>query len=315
LNIIFTRGPNDPRTLNKFFFGLDFYNRHKVVLRKLTISDCFVEDRFKTVEEFRIAGLPLTPVLWMRLQLSLLNSNRDLFNPLLSWPTLPISLSSFHDTVKRGSKKFSKIIQFKSDSTCKINESQSVATFCNLINLAVPSAETVSSVYGGWSISFLPNDFQEFIFFERNNFFKTGTRAANYVVNLDDRCSFCCIINPDTVARESFFHLFFTCPTTCLLLRGVTRLGGLLHSPDDDSFMEKYWFGSRDGKSSVSLILIYEIFRYVIWKFKLRRIVPTQLYFFDNFVSCLRHVKLLRPVFFDTLLEHFNRETILQALG
>jgi hypothetical protein len=72
--------------------------------------------------------------------------------------------------------------------------------------------------------------------------------------------------------------------------------------------MEKYWFGTHEGKSSVSLTLIYEIFRYAIWKFKLRRIVPTQFYFFVNFVSCLRHVKLLRPVFFDTLLVHFNRD-------
>jgi hypothetical protein len=314
-NPVFTRGPNDPRTLNKFFFGLDFYNRHKVSLRTLTLTDCFMEERFKTIEEFRDSGLPLTPVTWMRLQLALVNSNRDIFNPRLSWPTLPSTLGGFHNTVKRGSKKFSKIIQFKFANNWIINESQSVVTFCNLINLAVPSIETISTVYGGWSFSFLPNDFREFIFLERNNYLKTGTRAANYVINLDDRCSFCRVINPDTVVRESFFHLFFTCPTTCLLLRGVTRLGGLLYPPDGDFFMEKYWFGSLEGKTSVSLTLIYEIFRYVIWKFKLRRIVPTPIYFFENFVSCLRQVKLLRPAFFDTLLAHFNCEIIFQALG
>jgi hypothetical protein len=139
--------------------------------------------------------------------------------------------------------------------------------------------------------------------------------VANYVANLDDRCTFCRIINPQTLVRENFFHLFFSCPTTRLLLRGMTRLGGLLYSPDENLLSEKYWFGLIDGKPTGSLILIYEIFRYLIWKFKLRRIVPTQIYFFENVVSCLRHIKLLRPGFFDTFLVHFNRDTILQALG
>jgi hypothetical protein len=314
-NPAFSRGPNDPRPLNKFFFGVDFYNRHKILLRNLTMGDCFADDRFKSIEEFTLDNLPLTPVIWMRLQLALVNCNRTLFNPPLQWPTLPTTLSGLHDTVIRGSKKFSKIIQFKSASCYIINESQSVVTFCNLVNLVVPPAETVSAIYGSWSNSFLPNDFREFIYLERNNFLKTGTRAANYVANLDDRCTFCRIINPDTVVRESFFHLFFTCPTTCLLLRGVTRLGGLIHLPDDNSFMEKYWFGSLDGKTLASLTIIYEIFRFVVWKFKLRRIVPTQLYFFDNFVACLRHIKIIRPLFFETILVHFHRDVILQALG
>jgi hypothetical protein len=314
-NPAIVRGPNDQRTLNRFFFGLDFYNAHRAVLRKLTLNDCYVGNRFKTMEEFGNIGAPLTPVIWMRLQLSLINLNRDLFNPQLSWPTLPGTLDGFHDTVRRGSKQFSKIIQFRSASTYKIDESTSVATFCNLINVAIPSAVTLSTTNGGWSFSFLPNDFREFIFLERNNFLKTGNRAANYVANLDERCSFCRVINPQTLVRETFFHLFFSCPTTCLLLRGMTRLGGHLYSPDENLFIEKYWFGSIDGKPTVPLILIYEIFRYVIWKFKLRRIVPTQINFFENFVSCLRQIKLLRPGFFDTFLIHFNRDTILQALG
>jgi hypothetical protein len=314
-NPAIVRSPNDQRTLNKFFFGLEFYNSHRTALRKLTLNDCYVGDRFKTMDEFEIIGVPLTPLLWMRLQLSLINLNRDFFNPQLSWPTLPVTLDGFHDTVKRGSKKFSKIIQFRSSCTYKIDESTSVTTFCNLINVAIPSALTLCTTNGGWSFSFLQNYFREFIFLERNNFLKTGNRAANYVANLDERCTFCRIINPQTLVRENFFHLFFSCPTTRLLLRGMTRLGGLLYSPDENLFIEKYWFGLIDGKPTGPLILIYEIFRYVIWKFKLRRIVPTQIYFFENVVSCLRQIKLLRPGFFDTFLVHFNRDTILQALG
>ncbi len=314
-NPAIVRSPNDQRTLNNFFFSRDFYNLHKITLRNLTLNDCYIGDRFKTINEFGLIGVPLTPLLWMRMQLSLTNLSRDLFNPQLSWPTLPTTLDGFHDTVKKGSKKFSKIIQFRSASTYMIAESTSVVTFCNLINTAIPSAVTLCTTNGGWAFTFLQNDFREFIYLERNNFLKTGNRVFNYAANIDDRCTFCRIINPQTVARETFFHLFSNCPTTRLLLRGMTRLGGLLYLPDENLFNEKYWFGLIEGKPTESLILIYEIFRYLIWKFKLRRLVPTQTYFFENFVSCLRHIRSLRPGFFDTFLVHFNRDTILQALG
>jgi hypothetical protein len=80
-NPAIVRSPNDQRTLNKSFFSREFYNLHRTTLRNLTLNDCYVGDRFKTIDEFEIIGVPLTPLLWMRMQLSLTNLSRDLFNP------------------------------------------------------------------------------------------------------------------------------------------------------------------------------------------------------------------------------------------
>ena len=54
------------------FFGINFYNAHKPIIRSLTFSQCFMGPRMKTPGEFAADGLPLLPAVWMRLQAAIL---------------------------------------------------------------------------------------------------------------------------------------------------------------------------------------------------------------------------------------------------
>jgi hypothetical protein len=50
------------------FFGNAFYDLHKDKIRSLKYADCHTELGFKTFQDFRADGLPLTLALWMRLR-------------------------------------------------------------------------------------------------------------------------------------------------------------------------------------------------------------------------------------------------------
>ena len=56
------------------FFGRNFYDRYKSKVRSLIFSSCYIGPRLKTVAEFAADGLPLTSVVWMRLQAALTHS-------------------------------------------------------------------------------------------------------------------------------------------------------------------------------------------------------------------------------------------------
>jgi hypothetical protein len=50
------------------FFGNVFYDLHKDKIRSLKYADCHTEMGFKTIQDFRFEGLPVTIALWMRLR-------------------------------------------------------------------------------------------------------------------------------------------------------------------------------------------------------------------------------------------------------
>jgi hypothetical protein len=116
-------------------------------------------------------------------------------------------------------------------------------------------------------MNFLTNDLREFIYLGRNNSLRVGAVAAHIRENIDNRCTFCRIVNADTVHRETFTHLFYMCPVTKLLLRGLTRTIGLSLTLDHPGFIDMYWFGKKNDKFFLSIFLIFELFRYCIWNF------------------------------------------------
>jgi hypothetical protein len=110
-------------------------------------------------------------------------------------------------------------------------------------------------------------------------------------------------------------HLFIHCPITIALLRGLTRSLGLKHIPGTVDFSSKFWLGLVMDKFEISLFLTFAIFRHLIWKFKQRKIIPTQPTFVCVFISYLKMIKEVRPALFNTIITHFSDQLLLQAMG
>jgi hypothetical protein len=312
-NPAFKRSAIDNRPLDKNFFGNLFYNNNKNILRSLTFEQCFPEGTYRTLEGFMDIGLRITIALWMKLSLAL-NYNKRL---LSSEPSSNVVRSVEHllDSVKKGSAKFRRILLAKSINLSDPSLSQSVVTFNRNVSLDIPDKVNLLHTLGVWNLSFLSNDHREFFFLERNNLLRVGAVAIHIWNNVNDRCTFCRILNPDTVNRETFIHLFKACPVTINLLRGLTRTVGLLYNLDTEGFNSMYWNGIKNGKFHLDILLIFEMFRHCVWSFKKRRIIPTQINFAQNFTSTLNTIKLLRYSLYLEIATHFDNVVFSQAMG
>jgi hypothetical protein len=167
-NPAFKRGPMENRLLDCTFFGNAYYKSNSPRLRALTVGDCFIEDNFRSVVEFAQLDLHFTQATWMRLRSSILYTKNKLHEPSPVY-SRPLSLSSYLDSFKKGSKKFRKILDNEQICNTDLSSLVSVNSFAGITNTPIPENEDLVYILGSWNMSFLPNTFREFIFLCRNN--------------------------------------------------------------------------------------------------------------------------------------------------
>jgi hypothetical protein len=125
----------------------------------------------------------------------------------------------------------------------------------------------------------LSSDLKAFSFKFRNNILPLSNRIANFDQNADPICRFCRIIDEESVQRESFSHCFYDCDTVNNFIYRFNR--EFFGEVDPDRIKTGYWFGyyrntdslSRQGTNNV----IFDIFRFIIFKAKTRNILPTYM--------------------------------------
>jgi hypothetical protein len=271
-NIAFCRSGADNRLLDVDFFGKNFYSTNRVKIRSLTFDDCFIDGNFKSINDFRLMGLAFPVSLWMRLQSALLFSKKN--NNYGTDPTLDgKSVSVFLGKIKRGSKLF-RITIDKSRylGDCPTNLSI-VKTFSHITNTRIPNVSCLHSVLSAWNKSYLENHFREFLYKFRQNILRTKDRLA-HLLNIDPNCSFCKCFSSPILNKESFYHLFRTCPfTSNTLLQFMNRKRIII--PDNTStFDESYWYGMINQEVNNPTLFLFDAFRYCIWHFKVRKTVP-----------------------------------------
>ena len=89
-------------------------------------------------------------------------------------------------------------------------------------------------------------------------------------------CTFCRIADRDTVNRDSFEHLFYSCPYSRNLL--LQWSCALEPAPDINSedFRYLYWYGTGNLTTDISgtVCLAMDTFKYVLWKAKQQKRIP-----------------------------------------
>ena len=158
-----------------------------------------------------------------------------------------------------------------------------VNSFARLTDTSIPVSTHLNNCLKLWNFSWLNNDMRNFLFKFRNNDLRLNNRVNAYDNTVDPRCTFCRIIDAATVVRDSLNHAFYDCPTVKhLLVRLIDRC-----EPRQDVhsrlFRQLYWYGSgvtaEDDESfapngNLAGLIIFDTFRYVTWKFRLKRRVP-----------------------------------------
>jgi len=313
LNPAFVRSGSDNGLIDIPFFTREIYERSKNGIRALTYEDCFDGTNFKTLAQFQELGINLTNVIWMRLQAAMLFAKKEYRSNENAKSSL--SITEFLTGFKKGSKKFRNAITKQKIAQSNVTELRIVNTFSELTDTVVPDSETVKFHMGLWNCAFLPNDFREFIFKERNNCLRLNNRVANFRQNVSDKCCFCRIINPDTGTRESFSHLFLECPVTRVALNGFLRLSGNILQGNNPEIKNILWYGILNGNLDKDAALVMALFKFCIWKSKLRKRIPRALEIYDLIQNLLATIVNLRPKIRLSMSNNIYFSNLLQARG
>jgi hypothetical protein len=303
--------------LDRSFFGKKFFEENERSIRTLTYSDCFSADNFKQLHEFHEFGLPLTQVIWLRLR-SALSLAKEKFSskPLdNNQPIIPRSVEDFLKSFKKGSKKFREIIDKSVYDSIDVNESTAITTFCSVTGLEKPPKLISEYFLGSWNQTFLDNDLREFIFKCRYNLLKTNDRLSHILQNVEQDCFLCKCLFIGTAHRETFAHLFRSCPVMFNLIGGVIRKLKIDISHQNLDFNQLYWFGNRNGELDRSSLLFFDILRYHVWCCKLRKTFPSEKILTCHIISSLQTIFRVKPSIRKTFLNNNILSGILQVTG
>jgi hypothetical protein len=114
--------------------------------------------------------------------------------------------------------------------------------------------------------------------------------------------------------RETFLHLFRSCPVTSNILLRLNIRCKLNWDISDSNFDSIYWYGDCAGNLDRNVLLFYDIFRYQIWAMKIRKTIDTNL-LIDNVLSHLKSIFTCKPSIKTAFLKNNRLSNILQAMG
>jgi exonuclease III len=307
----------DPVTNSKItrdFFGDVFYNLYRNRIRSLRYMDCFNDLGFRTLAEFREIGLPLTFATWMRLR-----SCITAFRPVAATGTTT-SIETFVRGWKKGGKKIRFIFQQVATLNYSYTRSRCFTTFSGLAGV-LPSADyNLSPWTAFWNIHSLTNDFRTFIYSTRNNCLPFNNRLNAFLPEVDPSCTYCVLTNNLPAPRDSMSHCFLHCNSVQEFLFSTLELIGINENLEGHEFHKCFWYGeSPDGANiavkNVSYCLIFDSFRYIVFKFRKKRVLPTVGYFLEELVNFIKWTCNFNKKIKLALMSTFPRTNLAGALG
>jgi len=314
LNPTFVRSKDDNNLLDIPFFTRQIYDRNRIRIRQLTFEDCFTDGRFKNLNEFEETGLLLSNLVWLRLRNAITYAKKEM-EKRIDIKKESKSVHAFIRSFKKGSKKFRTVLTHNQNRNQDRTNLRTVNTFCVLTDTQVPEPDHLGKILGLWNRSFLQNEVREFLFKEHNNCLALNNRTAHFIANANDKCSFCKILNPDTAQKESFRHLFFDCPVTRTALNGFLLISRIRVRGNNPSLKTIFWYGTDGTRDCTDLMLIFELFRYGIWKCKLRKLIPRSIEITKTVSTMLENILKIRPKIRTKMETNPLCSLYLQALG
>jgi hypothetical protein len=313
-NSIFTRTERPHRLINKQFFGVDFYNTNKNIIRTLTFSDCFRNGHFKSLQEWQQDGCRLSINTWLGLRNAIMLSKGRLQNELNCENILEFSAK-----LKKGSKKIRKYFESMVKNGLNVFELQSFKTFTQLTKCTPTSYEKfVGDWISSWRFNPLPNDLKQFIYNSRFNSLPLNNRLHSYKPEVDPRCTFCRILDANSQERDNFDHCFFSCPIVEQLLQNLFNDLDLAFLREESR--DLYWFGQyKDDILRKDVVfcynLIFDTFRYVIFKFRCKFVLPSYDSVFNHIGFIIENICRCNKSFREALCGIDNLARLAPASG
>jgi hypothetical protein len=208
-----------------------------------------------------------------------------------------ISISDFFKSFKKVSKKF-RIIMGGTVSEQTVSTGSQVRTFLRTIEDECPVFVRLKALYSNWNVSFLNSSIREFIFKYYNNILGLNSRVAHFNAEINAGCTFCNIANNRPIPKETTLHLFYFCPTIYRIISTfydnyVIRIVNNISN---------YFLSDNEQINNV-LNIVWDVFRYVVWQFKLKQQAPVYSIFDEEMQYQFTIINSASPSFRDALID------------
>jgi hypothetical protein len=150
-----------------------------------------------------------------------------------------------------------------------------------------------SSSLSFWGLSCLLNTLREFIFKFFHNRLGLNTRVSHFV-ETSRWCTICNVVGKSLgpFDDETFYHLFFVCPTTVKIHEDIEKV--FLELDLDPTNLR--WLGLKDD--NVFLRIFFLTIQYFKWESKLAKRIPKtdyiigeSIYFLDNAIKLNKNLR------------------------
>jgi hypothetical protein len=229
-------------------------------------------------------------------------------------PLVPVSLTKFLNSFRKGSKKFKEVIDRSFYQRNSVLDLMVVNSFAAITETNPQPEIIVKNFLSSWNLSFLDNSFREFLFKCRNNILKTQDRLSHILPSINDKCIFCKNIVHGVENRESFKHIFRSCTVIDSIILRINRMCNLSWNVNDFDFNSLFWYGNIGGDLDRNTLLFYDIVRYQIWCMKLKRMINLNL-LITNIFDHLNAIFLIKPSVKRSFEKNNNLSNVLQAMG
>jgi hypothetical protein len=214
----------------------------------------------------------------LQLRLSLTRTRNLLTNRIIANNPKCITITEFFRAPTKGSKRYRRYFEKYGTTPVDIRNARSVTTLFNLVQLPVPDSTILKTCITLWNLSFFGNSFREFSFKCWNNYLALNNRVAAFDNTVNPNCTFCRIRDPNTSTRESFNHIFFSCPSVSVIIDYLLEffLIGNMNLEEKKSF---FWTGYVDRQENLQhlYLIFWESARFSIYRYKKRRSIPNPL--------------------------------------
>jgi exonuclease III len=188
---------------------------------------------------------------------------------------ISLSLEKFITRFRRGSKPFRKIFSEFEYANLDIRKNRRTVTFFKLINLTVPTEDSLKILNSQWNTTSYPVKLRDFCFKFRNNILGLNTRVSHFNLNRGRGCTFCTIKGILPVPDEDFLHIFFSCPETKKVHDNFfNRYLSIVNNDDIKKILFTGMLPEANAPNLFILAATNVILAY-IWECKLQKRLPT----------------------------------------
>jgi hypothetical protein len=169
--------------------------------------------------------------------------------------------------VKGKSKRY-RIVMAKSEPDPDPLTLRQLITFRRVLGLGNITRQIAKQWMGMWAKNFLPTEIRTFCYNYYNNTLPVNARISHFIENIVPECTFCILAKNLPAEKETLSHLFYYCPTSFKIIRGICE--EFLTEPHNlnPELLET-------GKNLI-LQLFFDIARYLLWEKKLLKKIPVK---------------------------------------